>query len=136
MLPERNTVCDYFKSVKEKDIDNLIDLFEDQAEIQEPFSKESPLRDEHNFRSFFQIVCMANEELDHDIFFEDETDDNALSVLYAFQKGKTVCARFSFRFGPNMRMNAKGIMERKIKRLQIQFISPYETYETRMELKE
>lgn len=132
MLPGRNTVYDYFKSNKEKDIDNLIDLFEDQAEIQEPFSKESPLRDKHNFRSFFQIVCMANKELDHDIFFEDATDDNALSVLCTFQKGKTVCALFSFRFGPNMRMNAKGIMERKIKRLQIQFIIPYETYETRM----
>lgn len=132
MLPGRNTVYDYFKSNKEKDIDNLIDLFEDQAEIQEPFSKESPLRDKHNFRSFFQIVCMANKELDHDIFFEDATDDNALSVLCTFQKGKTVCALFSFRFGPNMRMNAKGIMERKIKKLQIQFIIPYETYETRM----
>lgn len=136
MLLGRNTVYDYFKSIKEKDIDNLIDLFEDQAEIQEPFSKESPLRDKHNFRSFFQIVCMANKELVNDIFFEDATDDNALSVLCTFQKGKTVCARFSFLFGPNMRMNAKGIMERKIKRLQIQFISPYETYETRMELKE
>lgn len=126
MLPEKNTIFSYFKSIKEKDINKLIDLFEDQAIIQEPFSKESQLQDKRDFRSFFQIVCMANEDLDHDLFFEDSTDNNALSVLCTFQKGGTVCARFSFRFGPNTQMNAKGITERKIEKLQIQFLSPYE----------
>lgn len=133
MLPSKNTVYSYFRAIKEKDIDNLVDLFEDEAVIHEPFSKEAQLRDKRDFKSFFQIVCMTNEELEHDLFFEDATDDNATSVLCTFQKGETVCARFSFRFGPNTRMNAKGIMERKIEKLQIQFISPYPT---RMGLKE
>jgi hypothetical protein len=127
MLPEKNTVYSYFRAIKEKDIDKLVDMFEDDAVIQEPFSKEAQLRDKRDFRSFFQIVCMANEELEHDLFFEDTTDGNATSVLCTFQKGETVCARFSFRFGPSTRMNAKGVIERKIEKLQIQFLSPYET---------
>ena len=60
------------------------------------------------------------------LYFEDGTDDNGTSVLCTFQRGETVCARFSFRFGSSTRMNAKGIIERKIEKLQIQFLSPYE----------
>jgi ketosteroid isomerase-like protein len=126
MLPSKNTVYGYFRAIKEKDIDNLVDMFEDDAVIHEPFSKEGQLQDKRNFRSFFQIVCMANEGLEHDIFFEDATDDNGTSVLCTFQKGETVCARFSFRFSSSTRMNAKGIIERKIEKLQIQFLSPCE----------
>ena len=128
MLPQINTIHSYFRAIKEKDIDKLVDMFEDDAVIQEPFSKEAQLRDKRNFKSFFQIVCMANEELEHDLFFEDATDDNGTSVLCTFQKGQTVCARFSFRFGPSTRMNAKGIIERRIAKLQIQFLSPYENW--------
>ena len=71
---------------------------------------------------------MANEELEHDLFFEDEPDDNGLSVLCTFQRGETVCARFSFRFSLSSRMNAKGMIERRIAKLQIQFLSPYENW--------
>ena len=123
MLPSKNTVYSYFRAIKENDIDNLIDMFEDDAVIQEPFSKEAQLQDKRNFRSFFQIVCMANEELEHDLFFEDEPDDNGISVLCTFQEGETVCVRFSFRFSPSSRMNAKGMIERRIAKLQIQFLS-------------
>lgn len=128
MLPQINTIYSYFRAIKEKDIDKLVDMFEDDAVIQEPFSKEAQLQDKRNFRSFFEIVRMANEELEHDLFFEDATDDNGRSVLCTFQRGETVCARFSFRFGPNSRMNAKGIIERRIAKLQIQFLSPYENW--------
>ena len=128
MLPQINTIYSYFRAIKEKDIDKLVDMFEDDAVIQEPFSKETQLRDKRNFKSFFQIVCMANEELEHDLYFEEGTDDNGTSVLCTFQRGETVCARFSFRFSSSTRMNAKGIIERKIEKLQIQFLSPYEKW--------
>jgi hypothetical protein len=128
MLLCKNTVYSYFRAIKEKNIDNLIDMFEDDAVIQEPFSKEAQLQDKRTFRSFFQIACMANEDLEHDLFFEDATDDNGISVLCIFQRGGTVCARFNFRFGPSTRMNAKGIIERRIAKLQIQFLSPYENW--------
>src|SRR6266540_3150004 len=127
MLPGKNTIYSYFRAIKEKDIDNLVDMFEDEAVIHEPFSNEAQLRDKRDFKSFFQIVCMANEELEHDLFFEDATDDNGTSVLCTFQRGETICARFSFRFGPSTRTSSKGIIERKIEKLQIQFLSPYET---------
>lgn len=128
MLPNINTVYSYFRAIKEKDIDKLVDMFEDDAVIQEPFSKEAHLQDKRNFRSFFQIVCMANEELEHDLFFEDATDNNGISVLCTFQKGEKVYTRFSFRFSSSTRMNAKGIIERKIAKLQIQFLGPYENW--------
>jgi hypothetical protein len=127
MLPSKNTVYSYFRAIKEKDIDNLIDMFEDEAVIHEPFSKEAQLRDKRDFKSFFQIVCMVNEELEHELFFEDATDDNRTSVLCTFQRGETVWGRFSFGFGPSTRTNSKGIIERKIEKLQIQLLSPYES---------
>ena len=71
---------------------------------------------------------MANEELGRDLFFEDATDDNGTCVLCTFQRGATVCARFNFRFSPSTRMNAKGIIERRIAKLQIQFLCPYENW--------
>jgi hypothetical protein len=126
MLPSKNTVYSYFRAIKEKDIDNLVDMFEDDAVIHEPFSKETQLRDKRDFKSFFQIVCMANEELEHDLYFEEGTDDNGISVLCTFKRRETVCARFSFRFSSSTRMNAKGIIERKIEKLEIHFLSPYE----------
>lgn len=124
MLPEKNTIQSYFRAIKRKDIDNLVDMFEDEAVIHEPFSKEGQLRDKRDFRPFFQVICMAIEELEHDLLIEDVTDeDDVLSVLCTFQRGETVCVRFSFRFGPNSRMNIKGVMERKIQKLQIQFLN-------------
>ena len=39
MLPQINTIYSYFRAIKEKDIDKLVDMFEDDAVIQEPFSK-------------------------------------------------------------------------------------------------
>lgn len=124
MLPSKNTVYSYFRAIKDKDIDNLIDMFEDDAVIQEPFSKEDQLRKMRYFKSFFQIVCI----LEYDLYFEEETDDNGASVLCTFQRGETVCARFCFRFGSSTRINAKGIIERKIEKLEIQFLSPYEDW--------
>ena len=87
MLPQINTIYSYFRAIKEKDIDKLVDMFEDDAVIQEPFSKEAQLRDKRNFKSFFQIVCMANEELEHDLFFEDATIME-LPYYAHFKKGK------------------------------------------------
>jgi len=102
----------------------LIDMFEDAAVIQEPFCKEDHLRNKLDFKSFFQIVCIS----EYDLYFEEETDDNGASVLCTFQRGETVCAGFCFRFGSSTRMNAKGIIERKIEKLEIQFLSPDEIW--------
>ena len=124
MLPEKNTIQSYFRAIKRKDISNLVDMFEDEAVIHEPFSKEVQLRGKLDFRRFFQVICMAIEELKHDLLIEeDATDENGLSVLCTFQRGETVCARFSFQFGPNSRLNTNGVMKRKIQKLQIQFLN-------------
>ena len=128
MLPIKNALYSYFRANKEKDIDNLVDMFEDDAVIHEPFSKEHQLRDKRDFKSFFQIVCMASEGFDYDLYFEEGTDDNRASVLCTFQRGETVCARFCFQFGSSTRMNRKGMIERKIEKLQIQYLNPYEKW--------
>jgi len=125
MLPVKNTLYNYFRAIKEKDIDNLVDMFEDDAVIHEPFSKERQLRGKREFKSFFQIVCLASEGSDYDLYFEEGTDDNGASILCTFQRGETICARFCFQFGSSIRVNRRGIIERKIENLQIQFLSPY-----------
>jgi len=127
-LPERNTIQSYFRAIKRKDID-LVDMFEDEGVIHEPFSKEVLLRDKRDFKPFFQVICMTFEELEHDLLIEDVTNRDGLSILCTFQRGESVCVRFTFRFGPNSRMNTRGAMERKIQKLQIQFLNRSEFYD-------
>lgn len=86
-LQERNTIQSYFRAIKRKDIDNLVDMFEDEGVIHEPFSKEVLLRDKRDFKPFFQVICMAIEELEYELLIDDVTDEDGLSILCTFQRG-------------------------------------------------
>ena len=67
-----------------------------EAVIHEPFSKEVQLRDKLDFRPFFQVICMAIEELKHDLLIEDVTDEDGLSVLWYLSKGRNSLCRSAF----------------------------------------
>jgi len=68
-----DTVYEYFRLVKNKDINRLLDLFADDAIIYEPFSNiQEGLRGKSAIKPFLEIVLMANDGLQHKIEFEQQ----------------------------------------------------------------
>lgn len=120
----KSLVFEYFRLIKEKDVDGLLDLFTDDAVIYEPFSKLSTagdgIRDRISMKAFFQVVVMANEGLEYSIASQEprEVDEeytisnssncnnskkmvkaqnsSAITALVRFERGRSAYARFIF----------------------------------------
>ena len=113
-------VFEYFRLIKNKDIERLINLFSPNAIIYEPFSKlRGGLKGKQAIESFLKIVIMANDSLKHHITIENSSnvknrsnignndnrnnnknnrssDDKVIIALVIFEKGDSVKARFTF----------------------------------------
>lgn len=116
-------VFEYFRLIKKKDIERLINLFSPNAIIYEPFSKlRGGLKGKQAIESFLKIVIMANDSLKHHITIENSSDvknrsnignndndnrnnnknnsisshDKVIIALVIFEKGDSVKARFTF----------------------------------------
>lgn len=123
---DKSLVFDYFRLIKEKDIDGLLDLFTDDAVLYEPFSKLSTvgdgLRDRNAMKAFFQVAVMANDGLEYSITSKKarEVDEeytinrndinnskninnvgkaqnsSVITALVRFERGRSANARFIF----------------------------------------
>jgi hypothetical protein len=134
-------VFEYFKLVKNKDIDNLMELFVPDAIVYEPFSKiKGGLRGRIAIESFLRVAIMANDMLQHQIVLEKDANlnepksdykgnnnnTNLITALVKFEKGDSVRARFTFELasgnsGSNNGATA-GQKYNRIKTLHIQFL--------------
>jgi hypothetical protein len=134
---DRETVYEYFKLIKNKDINRLLDLFADDATVYEPFSNiQGGLRGKNAIKSFLEIVLMANDGLQHKIEFEQQehgqeqqrrrTDNKnkvTVTALVTFERGGTVQGRFEFELASvEMKKNYNSHRLKKIRSLYIQFI--------------
>lgn len=116
---DKDIVFEYFRLIKNRDLEHLLDLFAYDAVVYEPFSKlAGGLRGRSAIKSFLKVAIMANDALKHDIIIEkkpqttmDDTsgnkDDNTISygknnsnksitALVTFERGDSATARFSF----------------------------------------
>ena len=121
---DKSLVFEYFRSIKEKDIDSLLDLFTEDAVIYEPFSKLSTagdgLRDRTAMRAFFQVAAMASDGLEYNITSQESRqvdeeytinrnncnnnsrnigkarNSSAITALVRFERGSSANARFIF----------------------------------------
>jgi ketosteroid isomerase-like protein len=125
-LLDEDIVYEYFKLIKNKDINRLLDLFSNDAIIYEPFSNiNRGLRGKRAIKPFFEVAMMANDGLQHQIEFERQKsidDVDQVTALVTFERGGRVQARFTFSLisegeGYNLRDNQK-----KIQTLCIEFI--------------
>ena len=125
-------VFEYFRLIKNKDIARLMDLFDPDAVVYEPFSKlTGGLRGKQAIESFLKVAIMANDTLQHQIVIEKESDINkpqlnnnndnndtrnkknnnndndikAVTALVMFEKGDSLRARFSFEFSSDQHDN-------------------------------
>jgi ketosteroid isomerase-like protein len=99
-------VYEYFRRIKKKDIDGVLDLFANDAIIYEPFSNiEGGLKGKSAIKPFFDVVLMANDGLQHKIESvkaqddsnnKNKEDNNQVTTLVTFERGGTVQGRYTF----------------------------------------
>jgi hypothetical protein len=140
-------VIEYFKLIKNKDMESLMELFAPDAIVYEPFSKITEgLKGKRAIESFLRVAVMANDTLQQQIVLEKEVNlnklestykdgssnktgnnnsTNVITALVKFEKGDSVRARFTFELASDNSGNDDAITHQKynrIKTLYIQFL--------------
>jgi ketosteroid isomerase-like protein len=121
ILSNREMVNEYFRMVTEKDVRGLLQLFDEDAVVFEPFSNiKGGLVGKTVIENFLKVVVMANEGFRRTIRFADESEDR-ITAIVTFERGDSVTGRFAFSF--ITRSNDAGVqVSKKIGTLRIQFI--------------
>lgn len=121
-MSNEDAVHRYFWCIENKDIEGLLDLFDDDAILYEPFSKEQGLRGHFAIEPFLKVALMANSNLKRRIVIEKadraKKDLNTVKAHITFEKGDSVSSVFTFEFLPRNQQDSPA----KIKRLTIKFI--------------
>jgi hypothetical protein len=133
-LVNNSIVYEYFKLMKDKNINRLLNLFADDAIIHEPFSNiDVGLKGKSAIKPFLEIAMMANEGMQQEIEFEkprisnhnhnsnNHNNKNQVAVLVTFERGGRVHARFTFELATESDYNMK-YHRKKIQTLRIEFI--------------
>ena len=114
---QEEIVRTYFECVENKDLDNLLSLFDYDAVIHEPFSNvKGGLSGLSAIEPFLKVAMMANSKMHRTIKIEKPTKAGRLVSIVTFEKGEKVKGRFTF----DLKDQPDG--EKKIKMLRIEFI--------------
>jgi ketosteroid isomerase-like protein len=118
-IPEtgQDLINEYFKCIDNKDLDGLLDLFDYDAVVHEPFSNiTGGLQGRSSIEPFLKVAMMANANFRRNISIDKSTKPNRLTAMVTFEKGDRVKGRFTFEF-------SDGTEGRKtIKSLKIEFM--------------
>jgi hypothetical protein len=135
LLVNKSIVYEYFKLMKDKNINRLLNLFADDAIIHESFSNiDGGLKGKSAIKPFLEISMMANEGMQQEIEFEKPTntnhnhnnnnnnhnDENQVTALVTFERGGRMQVRFTFELAAESDYNVK--YRKKIQTLRIEFI--------------
>jgi hypothetical protein len=98
-LTSEEIVHQYFKCIDSKDLDGILDLFDYDAVVYEPFSNiTGGLKGRSSIEPFLKVAMMANTSLQRAIKIEKPTKPNKITALITFEKGDRVKGRFTFEF--------------------------------------
>lgn len=110
----------YFKCIDSKDLDGILDLFDYDAVIYEPFSKAHELHGRSEIKPFLKVAMMANSKLHHKIKIQKPNtyndNNNKIIALITFEKGEKIKSKFTFEFTDNE------LKQKRIKSLRIEFL--------------
>lgn len=126
-LSGEEIVTQYFKCMDSRDLDGMLELFDYDAVIYEPFSKVDGLHGKSAIEPFLKVAMMANTELRRTVKIEkrpkkpndnnDDDNNNRIVALVTFEKGEKVKGRFTFEFTDN-----EDTRDKQIKSLHIEFL--------------
>ncbi len=110
-----------------KDLEGMLELFDYDAVVYEPFSKEKGLYGISAIEPFLKVAMMANSELRRTVKIEElenaDKKTNSIVALVSFERGEKVKSRFTFQFTDyDNNNNANIYNEKKIKSLYIEFL--------------
>ncbi len=130
---DKSIVYEYFRRIKNKDINGVLNLFSDDAIIYEPFSNiKGGLQGKSAIKPFLDVVLMANDGLQYKIQFEraqdssnneNKKDNNQIIALVTFERGGTVQGQFKFKLrSDEEEQYSYKDRAKKIQTLHIEFI--------------
>jgi ketosteroid isomerase-like protein len=128
-LTDEDIVHEYFRLIKTKDMYRLLDVFADDALIDEPFSKSEAgkggLHGKSAIEPFLNVAIMVNAGLREEIEIEKsilrkDNDINKVTAYVTFERGGKVKARFTFELTSEENYNSQ--KQKKIQSLRIQFV--------------
>jgi ketosteroid isomerase-like protein len=124
VLSNREMVNEYFRLVTEKDVRGLLQLFDEDALVFEPFSNiKGGLAGKAVIENFLNVVVMANAGFKRTIRLVDESEDR-ITAIVTFERGDSVTGKFAFSF--IITSNSEGVQVcKKIGMLRIEFIEDY-----------
>lgn len=116
-LANEEIIHQYFKFIDDKDLSSIIDLFDYDAVVYEPFSNiTGGLRGRSSIEPFLRVAMMANSNFERTIVIEKPAKPMKATALVTFKKGGKVKGKFTFGFEDG---SGGG---KKIKSLRIEFI--------------
>ncbi len=118
-LTGEEVIQQYFRRIDSRDLSSILDLFDYDAVVYEPFSNiKGGLKGRSSIEPFLKVAMMASNGLKRTIKIEKPGRPNAnrVAALITFQKGDKLKGRFTFEFEDDP---AGG---KKIKSLHIEFL--------------
>ena len=116
-LTGEQIVARYFRCIDTKDLDGILELFDYDAEVYEPFSNMTGgLKGRSSIEPFLKVAMMANNNLKRTINIQKPNKPNSITALVMFEKGDKVKSKFTFEF-----QDDDG-SRKKIKSLRIEFL--------------
>jgi hypothetical protein len=114
LLINEQMVNNYFYLISKRDVRGLLELFADDAVVNEPFSNvREGLRGKSAIEHFLKVAVMANAGMRKTIEFTNKSEDS-ITALVTFERGDTIKGKFTF----NSLLSSIG---RKITMLTIRF---------------
>ena len=116
-LTGEEMIQQYFKCIDAKDRGGILDLFDYDAVVYEPFSNiTGGLKGKSSIEPFLKVAMMANSNLQRTIKIEKPTKPNKITALITFEKGDKVKSKFTFEFEDDPAGS------KKIRSLNIEFL--------------
>ena len=107
----------YFRFMDKKDLDAMLELFDYDAVVYEPFSNITEgLKGRSSIEPFLKVAILANNNLQRTIKIEKPSKPNEITALVTFEKGDKVKSKLTFEFEDD------GASGKKIKSLHIEFL--------------
>lgn len=107
----------YFRCMDAKDVGSMLDLFDYDAVVYEPFSNiDGGLKGKSSIEPFLKVATMANNNLKRTIKLEKSRTPNKITAFVTFEKGDKVKGKFTFELEDDVAIG------KKIKSLHIEFL--------------
>lgn len=113
-LKSEDIVRRYFKLIESKDLDSLVEMFDYEAVLKEPFSNMSELRGRSEISAFLKVALMANANMRRKLEIKSNEKTGKTRALVTFEKGDRLKGQFTFDIDP---------VTKKVRALKIEFLT-------------